>query len=52
MADNKLHIIWINTNGIDKGGKPGSGMGPLLDLFKDSQYDIMCLQETHYNLKT
>ena len=46
-----LSILWLNVNGLEKTGNPGSGLGSLLDLFKTSQYDIICLQETHYNLR-
>ena len=46
----KISIIWLNVNGIEKGGSLGSGLGALLDIFKQSPYDIICIQETHYNV--
>ena len=47
-----LTILWLNVNGIEKGGTTGSGLTGLLDIFKNSTYDILCIQETHYSVRT
>ena len=45
----KLSVIWLNVNGLEKTGSFGSGLAAILDLFKSSDYEILCIQETHYN---
>jgi hypothetical protein len=40
-----------DTHLAQKAGQFGTGLGALLDIFRDSPYNIICLQETHYNLR-
>ena len=45
-----LNILWINVNGCNK-SEPGCDLGSLLDRLNESEYHMLCMQETNYNSK-